>query len=451
MSDHMRATNQAEALSWLTWFETNNFKDLPIVLKAGGKNPARAHKGGQWTADACRKETGWDMGEKGVGFLLTDLFVLDFDDVALFEEYRSLWAPHLDECALQKTKHGYHCIWKRCPALDDATHQNGPITDKARGLVVDGKKIDIDIKTVTASFIEDSNHNMRATSGVLVVASPKGNTDSNGNVKKQWVRDPREVGIAEVPAVIVQFLLAHYKGRVKRTFMGGSDDPDRSRRANKKAREMVCNGGGDWGIVSHDGDSIQLGMSIDEVDIAAIGFEDVRVLGQFYTSKEDGSHGYRFTFRKDINCPLCNVKHNGNNAWVQYSNKEDEVGERIIKGFSDNCIKHPVTLKRSPAGLKAWHDRFSCAMEDMTEVQVSACTRLHASLRECKRGWMSPSGGSIYLKDPADDDYFFFIPTMNTANGTLYRTAEPWRGPPGATNVPGDISTSTFAKVMSVF
>ena len=446
--------NRDVVFSWLEFLAKNNLRDIPIPLRSGGKNPAVCHKGGQWSRQNCSMYQSWDVGDKGIGLLLTDLFVLDFDDNELFEKYRRQWSPHLDECPLQKTKSGYHAVWKRNARLDDAC-----ITDKARGLVVDGNSIDIDVKTITASYMQDSSGTMRATSSVLVIASMSGNTGSDGNIKKQWVRDPRDerVHLKEVPDEIAEWIIAHYKSK-RRIYMQEAQQVDdlnqeKSQRAKKRARDIEMGPvveNIDWNIVSADGDVVVLGTDIDVADISALGFEQVRVMGGGYRSRRDDSRGYMFTFRKDIACPLCHVKHNGNNAWVQYDARVDQVGERWIKGYSDNCIKTAIKLPRSPFGLQAWHACFVRSMEKMTPAQINVCTCLHARLEHCTSGWLSKEGGALYIADPVDKSYFYMIPTMNTADGTVYHTTTPWRGVSGAVAV-GDIATIRFIKAMSFF
>lgn len=150
------------------------------------KIPLWPHKGVA-TSELWRRwmNNGSKDCSKGLVMIIrSGLIVIDVDNKELASTLE-LDYPELLQTATQETKKGFHYFFKRTTACDD----NG-IYDKSQGLMKDGNKLPIDIKTVCKN----------GTGGVIsLYPSPD----------KKWLRPIYECEPLPIPETLVKFILDH--------------------------------------------------------------------------------------------------------------------------------------------------------------------------------------------------------------------------------------------------
>ena len=118
---------------------------VPVAVDA--KKPIPRHRRNQWT-DAHVRDFFRPSQPHAyrLGILLLNLFVLDFDKMAVYKEWSALF-PELLEAPAERTKNGVHVYMWRSEAVEKAKLTDGPLIDP-----VTGEKKFVDRKTRTRVF-----------------------------------------------------------------------------------------------------------------------------------------------------------------------------------------------------------------------------------------------------------------------------------------------------------
>ena len=165
-------------------------ENILMWVEKNAKRPVHAHKSGQWKWENFLQYKANSFDGLDIAILLKDLVVIDIDNKELIDEYESKF-PILKACPCETTRKGGHYYFKRTQKCDELK-----LYDLAKCLQIDGKKLDIDFKTITSSNFK--------TAGVLVCA-PSSN--------KKWIRSLLDTELPELPEEMADFFKKHWSGR----------------------------------------------------------------------------------------------------------------------------------------------------------------------------------------------------------------------------------------------
>jgi hypothetical protein len=325
--------------------EAERLLDLGLLPIPGAEKAPSGirHKGGLWTREIARREI--RRFEKAptlciltdstpnIPNIITNLFVLDFDDEVSFEWMRAKF-PIIDTSPLVKTSHGYHVYFQRSILCEDFNLTDGAralkATDYDEGLPRDGKgKLLIDIKTRTSVMNPDGSY----TASVLSVPPSK---------NKIWVRAFPETPLIQVPDQLVDWLHARrVTGKRRAAIVAMAEDSQAS--ASKRLASIRMS------------ERIEPNVSC----LRELGFmSPVQTLVFDTVSDSAQKHGYcagaQFVdplVQNGAACPLCR-KPDGH-ASNQYSMLIKGDGSRFVKNLSGSCVDRYVQLPWDEAAITA--------------------------------------------------------------------------------------------------
>jgi len=192
-------------------------EDKPVAVfvpvRPKEKQPLVKHADGQWTYAKsqsyikCTRHTDYR-----IGILLYGLFVIDFDEHALYTDWLAQF-PELERAPAEMTRKGVHVYFRRCDAVEAAGLTDGPLMNPDKP----GAKANIDRKTITSTG-----------SGGLLVCAPTPNY--------AWL--PGRSLLELDPPTMSPLLLQHIerfsaRGEKRRGSAAGASGPDKTAKQKK--------------------------------------------------------------------------------------------------------------------------------------------------------------------------------------------------------------------------
>jgi hypothetical protein len=172
--------------------------NLPIPCKTKTATnkvvaPLFKHADGRYTWEFIQepKNEVFFQEKTNIGILLKDIIVIDIDDkdyIPIFERKFNI----LTEVVSEVTNKGKHYYFKRTPLCDELG-----IFTAVKPLVIEGNKVDIDIKTI---------HSNGTASIIICDPSPK----------KEWIKSICDVDLIDIPEDILTYLKSHWQGGVSK-------------------------------------------------------------------------------------------------------------------------------------------------------------------------------------------------------------------------------------------
>ena len=172
--------------------------NLPIPCKTKTATnkvvaPLFKHADGRYTWEFIEepKNEVFFQEKTNIGILLKDITVIDIADkdyIPIFERKFNI----LTEVVSEVTAKGKHYYFKRTPLCDELG-----IFTAVKPLVIEGNKVDIDIKTV---------HSNGTASIIICDPSPK----------KEWIKSICDVDLIDIPEDILTYLKSHWQGKKKK-------------------------------------------------------------------------------------------------------------------------------------------------------------------------------------------------------------------------------------------
>jgi hypothetical protein len=158
-----------------------------IIPCGKNKSPITAHKDGSYDWSKIYNEDDHIVFTKDgyVGIILKDLMVIDIDDKSLVTNWENMF-PILKTVVSAETKKGKHYYFKRTELADAYK-----IYDKARCLMINDKKIELDIKTLCETG-----------TGGIIIASP--------SPEKSWIINPTDTDILDIPQDLLIYINKYY-------------------------------------------------------------------------------------------------------------------------------------------------------------------------------------------------------------------------------------------------
>ena len=353
---------------------------LPVPLSAGTKSPAKRHapplrSDGSfappaWSFDAARAFRDWNSKEYCLGVLCCPnektgdvLFVIDCDCAALYETLST--GEHADavsRAALQKTRAGYHVVFRRTAYANARGVWDNFKLYNAKGTHVG------DIKTLTNSVRPVEVRGEDGTTVNTYEYRTPGNLSVFPSPNKSWLRgagalpllDPEH--LVDVPDRLVDELVDRW-GRVKpaskkRTKAAARQDEGGAPKAGAQlipadddqdtAEARIFDFGAWTPTAAHDAPCLE-----------ALGFGR-NVEARKYVRTYDGEPTRQpytlgcYQFASSVTpCPICaaSVGHQSNQYYVLYTD-----AERRVFNFSGACCRSGRPIRWSDEGRRRWTD-----------------------------------------------------------------------------------------------
>lgn len=269
------------------WLLENSAQDVLMILKKKTKAPAYSHKNGDWSWEKLGKALKTQKEDFNVGILLRTILVLDFDDTEEVERWTSRY-KFLGECPVQQTSKGQHFFMRRTPLCDELA-----LYDKARCFSIDGKLVDVDLKTLCKT----------GTSGVISVAPSDG---------KKWLKSLTDHVLPDIPDEFARTLAEMYHKPIVS-------------KAHLVSR-----------LPQHVSDNSDFNVSNMQIlhRLEAAGFHSLIILSKT-------ANGFSFDANRTLGlrgqCPLCQQDHANNNWWCCVHQDSTTSTRLIVKNYSERC------------------------------------------------------------------------------------------------------------------
>lgn len=478
-------TSSQEAVRILDALEAHGLgreRLVPILKKE--KRPAVKHTKGKWSEERCLeyfKFESCDADKFDLGFLCSELIVLDYDSIELYDRMVAEF-PELKETVRARTgvykpveDQGVHCYFLRTALCDELK-----IWDKSRRIFdpPDAEEpLELDIKTICST----------GSSGVVVCHPSKG---------KRWILSIVDAKPLCISDELATWVRSHTReaGKLVHARDGGEE---RCAKRPSRSRESEESGGGVPTVTEAlDGEPIvEASPTIDAVDAAQLGFtvvpsSEVRVNARggrvmLLDARRDhavspvraqvilpetintatGRHVQRYKWHDRVTpCPLCGDvgEKSGIGHTSQFEMVHDEMGERWIWNHSHGCRvrgrnKKRLHLPMSDKTVKLYTAAFEAGCTVLSEELVAdfrawAARSGFAGAAEAQRGlriWRR-----WYFVTTADKAYFTVAARSDPSGGATTRfewweDEAPWR-PGGKRTKPAEISPESLDDLLDI-
>ena len=394
----------------------------PAPLRGGALGPPR------WRRDVAAANLHKFDQTDGLGLLAVNgLLVIDFDDMALYEEWHALFASSFDATVAAKTRKGMHVFYKRTPLCDELQLTDGPLGSTVGP---DGRAVKkpLDLKTITSRTQTvtrpDGTTYEYATPGFVEVAPTK---------NKTWLRSPTEHAILAVPDEVARKLS---ETRGTKTAASRAARAPRGKPAHDEpAAKRHCPGGAAalWKPC----------VDLNAPCLTRMGFDAVKVFDAHEYPAAGASMqaaGYvngvvQFKLAAGTPCPLC-AKPDGHANAYWLGVRAD--GSRRVLNHSQSCQpggrRVAVLVPWTAAGRARWAAAARSAGEEVPDCAVSELARLCPALFGGARHAYRLRGRLVVCVGPSS---FVVVPlTLPDCYGypCVQRTSEPWveQAPPAA-------------------
>ena len=379
-----------------------------LAIPAVDKHPCVPHKpteGGKpkWDRSKAKYEARRGLFDnKGDLGILCDqgLFIIDFDTIDVYEEWRLLAPLEFDTTVTVKTRKGYHLWFMRTPICDEMMVYDGPLgfITEEDGTVI---KYPIDVKSITSVKTQTLGDD-----GQLYTYHTPGFCSAPPSPNKLWIRKPfgeNAVPILPLPQVLLERIILE---RAKNIVASGGPSGAAKRKADAGDKIRFAPS------LSSNQFIWRPSFALDKHDLAVMGF-NVAVEATEYPSVNQRliDNGYLpngiywIKQQKEMQCPLCKrTPGHQNGFWVAYK----ENGDRRISNYTNSCVRDKLKISHViewSAQSKAMHlaalEQFGVKLHK-AQFEFLAAHWPHATVNYVK-AWFFVTDKKLYIQSEAHD------------------------------------------------